>query len=90
MKRRWAFCSLCAAILLFAPAGLAQGNAGAATVNAAALLGTAKDTGATEPGQFADIIAVSGDPLKDFAVMEHVSFVMKGSEPIQDAVHAAK
>ena len=56
-----------------------------ATVNAAALLGTSKDTGAVEPGKFADIIAVSGDPLKDITVMEHVTFVMKGGEVIKDA-----
>jgi imidazolonepropionase-like amidohydrolase len=62
----------------------------AATVNAAVLLGTAQDTGAVEPGKFADIIAVSGDPLKDITVMEHVSFVMKGGEVIKDQVHAAK
>ncbi len=59
----------------------------AATVNAAALLGTVKDTGAVEPGKFADIIAVSGDPLKDISVMEHVTFVMKGGEVIKDSVH---
>jgi imidazolonepropionase-like amidohydrolase len=62
----------------------------AATVNAAALLGTAQDTGAVEPGKFADIIAVSGDPLKDISVMEHVIFVMKGGEVIKDTVHSAK
>jgi imidazolonepropionase-like amidohydrolase len=62
----------------------------AATVNAASLLGTAQDTGAIEPGKFADIIAVSGDPLKDIAMMEHVSFVMKGGEVIKNAVHPAK
>ena len=62
----------------------------AATVNAAVLLGTAQDTGAVEPGKFADIIAVSGDPLKDITVMEHVTFLMKGGEIIKDQVHAAK
>ena len=62
----------------------------AATVNAASLLGTAKDTGAVEPGKFADIVAVSGDPLKDITVMEHVTFVMKGGEVIKDEVHSAK
>lgn len=62
----------------------------AATVNAAVLLGTAQDTGAIEPGKFADIIAVSGDPLKDITVMEHVTFVMKGGEVIKDERHSAK
>lgn len=62
----------------------------AATVNAAALLGTSKDTGTVEAGKFADIIAVEGDPLKDITVMEHVSFVMKGGEVIKDEVHPGK
>jgi imidazolonepropionase-like amidohydrolase len=62
----------------------------AATVNAATMIGTSKDTGTVEPGKFADIIAVSGDPLKDITVMEHVTFVMKGGEVIKDAVHSGK
>ena len=62
----------------------------AATVNASELLGTARDTGTLEPGKFADIIAVSGDPLKDIAVMERVVFVMKGGELIKDDVHARR
>jgi imidazolonepropionase-like amidohydrolase len=54
------------------------------------LLGTTKDTGTLEAGKFADVIAVSGDPLQDIAVMEHVVFVMKGGELIKDEVHAKK
>jgi imidazolonepropionase-like amidohydrolase len=68
-----------------APLGAIQ----AATVNAATLLGTSQDTGVIEPGKFADIIAVSGDPLKDITVMEHVVFVMKGGEIVKDGVHGA-
>jgi imidazolonepropionase-like amidohydrolase len=59
----------------------------AATVNAAALLGTTQNTGTIERGKFADIIAVSGDPLKDITIMEHVTFVMKGGELIKDDTH---
>jgi imidazolonepropionase-like amidohydrolase len=59
----------------------------AATVNAASLLGTTQSAGAVEPGTFADIIAVLGDPLKDITVMEHVTFVMKGGEVLKDEVH---
>jgi len=59
----------------------------AATVNASELMGTAKDTGTLEAGKFADIIAVSGDPLKDIAAMERVVFVMKGGELVKDEVH---
>jgi len=62
----------------------------ASTVNAADLLGSAKDTGTIEAGKFADIVAVSGDPLKDISTMEHVVFVMKGGELIKDEVHAKK
>jgi len=50
----------------------------AATVNAATLIGRDKDVGTIEPGKFADIIAVQGDPLKNVTELEHVAFVMKG------------
>jgi imidazolonepropionase-like amidohydrolase len=50
----------------------------AATWNAADLLGATKDVGTVQPGRFADIIAVTGDPLADVKVLEHVDFVMKG------------
>jgi len=48
-----------------------------ATVNAADLLGW-KLIGSLEPGSFADIIAVNGDPTKDVSLLEHPVFVMKG------------
>ena len=50
----------------------------AATWNAADLIGDTADIGSVQPGRYADIIAVSGDPLKDITVLEHVAFVMKG------------
>src|SRR5579859_2504546 len=46
-------------------------------VNGAKLLGWEGKIGSLEPGYLADIIAVSGDPLQDIAVLENVSFVMK-------------
>lgn len=49
-----------------------------ATVNAASLLGLADRAGALEPGKYADLIAVEGDPLSDIAALERVRFVMKG------------
>jgi imidazolonepropionase-like amidohydrolase len=57
----------------------------AATVNAAELLGWQNRIGTIEPGRFADIIAVEGDPLKDIAELERVRFVMKGGTVIKDA-----
>lgn len=48
----------------------------AATVNAAELLGVAQLAGSLEPGKSADLIAVSGDPLKDVRALKKVAFVM--------------
>jgi imidazolonepropionase-like amidohydrolase len=50
----------------------------AATWNAADLIGDTKDIGSVQPGRYADLIAVAGDPLADVKVLEHVDFVMKG------------
>jgi imidazolonepropionase-like amidohydrolase len=49
-----------------------------ATVNAAELLQWSDRIGSIEPGKYADLIAVSGDPLKDITVLDNVKFVMKG------------
>jgi imidazolonepropionase-like amidohydrolase len=54
----------------------------AATVNAADLLGWSDRIGSIQPGHFADIIAVNGDPTVDVSVLEHVSFVMKGGQVV--------
>ncbi len=56
----------------------------AGTINAADLLGWADRTGAIEPGKWADIIAVNGDPLKDVTILQHVSFVMKSGVVYKD------
>jgi imidazolonepropionase-like amidohydrolase len=47
----------------------------AATINAADLIG-AKHLGSIEKGKAADLIAVTGDPMKDITVLEKVQFVM--------------
>jgi imidazolonepropionase-like amidohydrolase len=48
-----------------------------ATSSAADLLGKADVIGSIKPGKFADVVAVSGDPLQDISVLENVEFVMK-------------
>lgn len=55
-----------------------------ATVNAADLLGWSDRVGTLEPGKFADIVAVQGDPVSDVSVLETVRFVMKGGEVIKN------
>lgn len=52
----------------------------AATVVASQHLEMAKDIGTLEPGKYADLIAVTKDPLRDIRVLEAVEFVMKGGE----------
>lgn len=54
-----------------------------ATKNAAELLRMSGSIGSVEPGKFADIVAVDGNPLMDISVMEHVGFVMKSGEIIK-------
>ena len=58
----------------------------AATVNASDLLNWQDRVGALEPGHYADVIAVDGDPLKDITVLQHVKFVMKSGEVVKNAV----
>ena len=50
----------------------------AATSNGAEILGMGKEIGSLQPGYQADIIAVDGDPLKDVALLQKVTFVMQG------------
>ena len=50
----------------------------AATVTAAKVLGPlGANLGAIQPGKYADIVAVEGDPLGNVTLLEHMSFVMK-------------
>lgn len=56
----------------------------AATLNAARVMNAydrknwSKTVGAIDPGKYADIIAVAGNPLDDIKQLEQVKFVMKG------------
>ena len=49
-----------------------------ATTNAADLIGRKGQVGQLTAGYFADLVAVSGDPLADVTVLEKPGFVMKG------------
>ena len=55
----------------------------ATTVNAG-IIGWQDRVGSIEKGKFADLIAVSGDPLQDITEMQRVKFVMKGGAVIKD------
>jgi imidazolonepropionase-like amidohydrolase len=52
----------------------------AATSSAADLLGHSNELGSIKPGKYADIIAVSADPLQDIRALEDVKFVMKNGK----------
>jgi len=56
----------------------------AATSNDADLLGWADKIGTIEPGKWADLVAVDGDPLADVTTLERVKFVMKGGEVVKN------
>lgn len=62
----------------------------AATINAADLLGWSGKVGAIESGNWADLIAVDGDPVQDVTVLEHVKFVMKGGAVVKNAYGEVK
>src|SRR5882724_3738177 len=54
------------------------------TSYAAEVLGWSDKIGSIEAGKFADIVAVSADPLKDIKELQHVKFVMKGGVAYKD------
>jgi imidazolonepropionase-like amidohydrolase len=56
----------------------------AITTNAAEMLGWQDRIGAIEPGKFADLIAVAGDPIADIRELERVRFVMKDGRTIRN------
>ena len=56
----------------------------AVTTNAAEMLGWQDRIGAVEPGKFADLVAVAGDPIADITELERVAFVMKGGQVIRN------
>lgn len=56
----------------------------AATIRAAELMGWQDRVGAIEPGHYADLIAVAGNPLDNINLLRHVGFVMKGGEVVKN------
>jgi len=54
------------------------------TTNAAEMLGWQDRVGVIEAGRFADLIAVSDDPVADITELERVRFVMKNGEVVRN------
>ena len=57
-----------------------------ATLVAAEMMGWEDRIGSIEKGKFADIVAVTGDPLKDISELQRVQFVMKGGQVIRNDI----
>src|SRR5579863_1130491 len=55
-----------------------------ATIVDAEVMGWQSDIGSLEKGKYADIVAVSGDPIKDITEFERVKFVMKGGKIVRN------
>jgi imidazolonepropionase-like amidohydrolase len=50
----------------------------------AEVLGWGDQIGSIDKGKFADIVAVSGDPLTDITELQRIKFVMKGGKIIRN------
>jgi imidazolonepropionase-like amidohydrolase len=61
-----------------------------ATTSAAALMGWSGKVGVIAPGSYADMVAVSGDPLKDITELERVKWVMKGGKAYKSELPQAQ
>jgi imidazolonepropionase-like amidohydrolase len=65
--------------------GMAPGEViQAATIVNAEVLGWQDRIGSIEQGKYADLVGVSGDPLKDISELRHINFVMKGGKVIRN------
>jgi len=61
-----------------------------ATIVAAQMMGWQDQIGSIEKGKYADLVAVSGDPLKDITELGRIQFVMKGGKIIRNDLAAAR
>jgi len=69
----------------FVKAGMTPAQAlASATAIGAELLDKPKEIGSIAPGAYADLIAVDGDPLQDFAAIHRVRWVMKAGQVVVD------
>jgi imidazolonepropionase-like amidohydrolase len=50
-------------------------------------LGWSDKMGTIEAGKWADLVAVSGDPLKDITELQRVKFVLKGGSVFKNELH---
>ena len=70
---------------LYVDAGMTPAQAlRAATWNPARLLGADKDVGSLKAGKYADIIALSADPLLDIHALRTIGLVMKGGTVLKN------
>ena len=53
---------------------------GRSLLDGLSIMGWEADVGAVEPGKYADLIAVRGNPLDDITLLERVAWVMKGGK----------
>ena len=60
----------------------------AGTINNAEAMGWADRVGSIDKGKYADLVAVSGDPLADITELQRVKFVMKGGRVIRNDLPA--
>ncbi|HYA28087.1 MAG TPA: amidohydrolase family protein, partial [Acidobacteriota bacterium] len=76
-------------MVMFVEAGLTPMQAiQAATINVAKAFRKDKDFGTVEPGKFADLIAIDGDPLKDIWSVQNVKLVVLGGKVVDHEFHA--
>jgi len=75
------FHPVCFSIWFYAPA--------TKTIAVAEALGWLDRVGSIEKGKFADLVAVSGDPLADITELQRVKFVMKGGKVIRNELQVS-